>query len=73
MPDQTEAATAVRSAIQLSVGDRIVAPDGVVHTVTSVEQFNVGNGITAFTTDTGIEITKQGYGRREPAYDILVG
>lgn len=73
MARQSEAVTVSRSAIQLSIGDRIVAPDGAVHTVTSVEQFDLGNGITTFTTDTGIELTKQGYERREPAYDILTG
>jgi hypothetical protein len=66
------APTTTRSAIQLSIGDRITAPDGAVHTVTGVEHYDVGLGITDIDTDTGIHLTKHGYERMERIYDVQV-
>ena len=67
MPD-----TNIRSAIQLSTGDRIVGPDGAIHTVTAVDHYDLGQGITEIDTDTGIHLRKMGWQRREPAYDVVV-
>lgn len=71
--EQNSPPTVSRSAIQLQVGHVIVAPDGGHHTVTTVDHYDVGLGITVFTTDTGLELSYQGAERRTGMYDVLVG
>lgn len=68
MNDQT---TTTKAAIHLNEGDRIIAPDGAVHTVTAVEHYDVGNGCTEIDTDTGVHLTKWGAERRERCYDVI--
>ncbi len=59
-----------KSAIQLSKGDVIVAPDGSKHTVTEIQHHGLAGVLLTIVTDTGLSIDKTEFDAKADVYEI---
>ncbi|ULD39024.1 hypothetical protein [Rhodococcus qingshengii] len=59
-----------RTAIQLSVGDVIVADDGKRHAVTDIQKHGLEGAWLTIVTDTGIKLDKSRVAAKLDTYDV---
>lgn len=60
-----------RTAIQLSVGDVIVAPDGTQHTVTDIQRHELEGAWLTIITDTGMKLDKSRNQAKLDTYNVI--